>query len=105
MDGVAVPIQLQEGNGMLVPSMQASQLARDRGDVKTTATIEFKCTQEDIDRAMRAKERIKINPRHRRWRTAYMHQHVDQRCRRVRSRTRMDGNFSQAQKKVRRHRN
>lgn len=60
MDGVAVPIQLQEGNGMLVPSMQASQLARDRGDVKTTATIEFKCTQEDIDRAMRAKERIKL---------------------------------------------
>ena len=49
-DTVTVPIQKKEGDTELVHTVRASELTLDRGDVKASATIEFRCLRTDVAR-------------------------------------------------------
>ena len=48
-DTVNVPIQKKEGDTELVSSVRASELTLDRGDVKASATIEFKVKRTEFE--------------------------------------------------------
>ena len=48
-DTATVPIQKKEGDTELVSSVRASELTLDRGDVKASATIEFKVKRTEFE--------------------------------------------------------